>query len=259
MKVCLHSRQEAKYLKYANEIKVDFRDRKVLSDLYEKYPDKTFILEVYSNSEIDWDAIKEYNILSQGKLILCISNSEQMNKCKELDIKFYFGYPISNFYELRAVIACGVAYVRLDAPLFFKLDRVKEFGIPIRAVPNIAYLAYIPHKDGICGTWIRPEDLEDYEDYIDVIEFEDCDNHKEQALYRIYMEQKAWPGELNDIISNLNYKGTNRMIPPHTFGAKRISCGQRCQETGICHLCYRILDLANPELLSAYQESKNLS
>lgn len=259
MKVCLQNRQEAKYLKYADEIKVGFRDRRALPDMFEKYPEKDFILELYSNSEIDWNDIKEYNILSQGHLILCIANREQMNMCKEIDAKFYFGYPISSFYDLRAAVACGVCYVRLDAPIFFQLDKVKELGVPVRAVPNVAYLDFIPREDGVCGTWIRPEDLDDYAEYIEVIEFEDCDNRKEQALYRIYIEQKAWPGELNDIISNLNYNGTNRMIPPHTFGIKRAVCGQRCQETGRCKICYRTLDLANPTLLSDYRDAMNLS
>ena len=259
MKVCLQNRQEAKYLKYADEIKVGFRDRRALPDMFEKYPEKDFILELYSDSEIDWNDIREYNILSQGKLILCIANREQMNMCKEIDAKFYFGYPISSFYDLRAAVACGVCYVRLDAPIFFQLDKVKELGVPVRAVPNVAYLDFIPREDGVCGTWIRPEDLEDYEEYVEVIEFEDCDNRKEQALYRIYIEQKAWPGELNDIISNLNYNGTNRMIPPHTFGIKRAVCGQRCQETGRCKICYRTLDLANPTLLSEYRDAMNLT
>jgi hypothetical protein len=259
MKVCLQNRQEAKYLKYADEIKVGFRDRRALPDMFEKYPEKDFILELYSDSEIEWNDIKEYNILSQGHLILCIANREQMNMCKEIDAKFYFGYPISSFYDLRAAVACGVCYVRLDAPIFFQLDKVKELGVPVRAVPNVAYLDFIPREDGVCGTWIRPEDLDDYAEYIEVIEFEDCDNRKEQALYRIYIEQKAWPGELNDIISNLNYNGTNRMIPPHTFGIKRAVCGQRCQETGRCKICYRTLDLANPTLLSEYRDAMNLS
>lgn len=259
MKVCLQNRQEGKYLKLADEIKVGYRDRKTLPDLYEKYPEKTFVLELYSDSEIDWNDIKEYVILSQDRLTLCVANAEQMYKCRELKAKFYFGYPINSFYDLRAAIANGVSYVRLDAPLFFQLDKVKKLGVPIRAVPNVAYLDFIPRSNGVCGTWIRPEDLDDYEEYIDIIEFEDCDNRKEQALYRIYIEQKAWPGELNDIISNLKYEGTNRLIPPNQFGVRRAVCGQMCQETGICQLCYRVLDLANPILLGEYRDAMNLS
>ena len=259
MKICMHNRQESKYLNLADEIKIGFNDRKSLPDMFEKYPEKIFILELYSDSEIDWDEMKEYNILSREHLIFCIANKEQMNRCKEIEAKFYFGYPISNFYDLRAAIANGVVYVRLDSPIFFQLDRVKKLGVPVRAVPNVAYLDFIPRPEGVCGTWIRPEDLEDYEKYIDVIEFEDCDERKEQALYRIYIEQKEWPGELNDIITNFNYKGTNRMIPPHVFGARRIKCGQKCQETDKCKICYRFLDLANPELFSGYRDTTNLT
>ena len=46
-------------------------------------------------------------------------------------------------------------------------------------MPNVAYYAFIPREDGVCGSWIRPEDLNLYEPFIDVIEFEDCDVKKE--------------------------------------------------------------------------------
>lgn len=84
----------------------------------------------------------------------------------------------------------GACYVRLDAPLFFDLPNVKKIGIPIRAVPNVAYNDGLDRTDGVCGTWIRPEDLEAYGEYIDAVEFEDSDLKKEQAMYRIYAEDK---------------------------------------------------------------------
>ena len=65
--------------------------------------------------------------------------------------------------------------------MFFEMDEVKKFGVPVRAVPNVAHLNDIPTKNGIYGTWIRPEDLELYNDYITYIEFEDCDIKKESA------------------------------------------------------------------------------
>jgi hypothetical protein len=52
-------------------------------------------------------------------------------------------------------------------------------GIKLRVVPNISYYAFIPRDNGVCGSWIRPEDLELYEPYIETIEFEDCDIKKE--------------------------------------------------------------------------------
>jgi hypothetical protein len=78
--------------------------------------------------------------------------------------------------------------------------------------PNVAYYAYIPRDDGVCGGWVRPEDVDYYADYVDVFEFEDCDEKKEKALFKIYAEQGKWPGLLNDLITNLNYTAINRMI-----------------------------------------------
>ncbi len=259
MKVCLSGRQTNEYLLKANEIKIPYKDRKALSDYFINYPDANIILEIYSSDNIvDWKEIEHFNILSKGKLIICLSDTKEINQCKKLGIPYYLGYPIASFYDLQAVIALGVEYVRLDAPLFFKLDQIKNLDIKIRAVPNIAYLAYLHRENGVCGTWIRPEDISLYEDYIDVIEFEDADQKKEQALYRIYMEEKAWSGNLDMIITNLNYSAINRLIVPN-FGEMRISCGQRCQETQDCEFCYRALDLANPTLLSEYRDAMNLS
>ena len=84
----------------------------------------------------------------------------------------------------------GACYIKLDAPLFFNLPKVKKIGIPIRAVPNVAYDDNIDRIDGVCGTWIRPEDIDAYGQYIDTVEFGDCDQKKEQAMYRIYAEDK---------------------------------------------------------------------
>lgn len=68
------------------------------------------------------------------------------------------------------------------------------------------------------------------------------------------MEQKEWSGDLNMIITNLNYAGVNRMIPKD-FTTARLSCGQRCQSGGHCRLCYRYLELANPTLLANYKSN----
>ncbi len=119
-------------------------------------------------------------------------------------------------------------------------------------VANVAYYAYLPRENGVVGSYIRPEDVIHYNNYIHVIEFEDCDKKREQALYRVYMENKAWPGNLKTIITNLNYDGVNRMIPPN-FALTRMNCGQRCiSNASRCRVCYRYLDLGNPNLLREY-------
>lgn len=258
MKYCLNSRQEAAYLQKADEIKVEFRDRDIISDLIEKYPGKDIILMCYYNEITDWKKIEQWNILSRQHFIMCLSSISDAQECKARNIPFYFGYPVKTYYELRAMKDLGVRYVRLGEPLFFEMDMVRSIGVPVRVIPNIAYIDGFPRKDGVCGTWIRPEDLHLYEEYVETIEFEDTDVKREQALYRIYAEQKNWPGDLNLIITNLQYEGLNRIIVPD-MAEKRLNCGQRCQKASNCKLCYRALSLAMPDKIRDYMEATDQS
>lgn len=84
-----------------------------------------------------------------------------------------------------------------------------------------------------------------------VAEFEDCDQKKEQAMYRIYAEDKSWPTDLGLLITNFNHPGVNRMIGSE-YSSRRLDCGQRCQEGNGCQICYRLLTLANPKLIKDY-------
>lgn len=192
--------------------------------------------------------------MTKSNLVVALSTLADVNECKKYNIKFYLNYPITTFYELQALKNLGAEYALIDSPLVQDIIRAREVGIKLRVVPNVAYYAFIPREDGVCGSWIRPEDLNLYEPFIDVIEFEDCDVKKEQALYRIYMEQKSWPGDLGRIITNLNYLGVNRMIPSE-LSEKRMSCGQACMRGSHCKLCYRYLDLANPDLLQELKQN----
>lgn len=258
MKFCLRNRQESIYLMKADEIKVDFRDRRSIPDLIEKYPEATIILMCYPGEEIDWEDCKKWNILSRDKFIMCVSTMDDCLLCKDKGFKFYYGYPIKTFYELRALQGLGVCYVRLAEPIFFQMDEVKKFNIPVRLVPNVCYVDGLIRENGVCGTWVRPEDLDAYADYASVVEFEDCDNDKEQALYRIYAEQKRWPGDMSMLFTNFNYPGVNRMILPDVV-QRRLNCGQRCQANGACKVCYRACDLAIPDKYSYLKETTDQS
>lgn len=106
----------------------------------------------------------------------------------------------------------------------------------------------------MCGQWIRPENIPDYEEYITTLEFANVDKRQEQALFRIYKRQE-WMGELGLLINDLNYSGNNFLIDP-SYTAKRLDCGQICETRGTCHICYTMLDLANPKRLE-YLNQKN--
>lgn len=234
-------------------------DRDIIFTLVEKYPNKTinlcrYYIHAEDKEEINWQEIINFNRLTQGNFIFGVSYVDELLECQKNGIKFYYLNPISTFRDLQGLKALGVCYVLIDAPLFFQMDKVKNIGIPVRATANLAVRTLLPYTDGVPGPWIRPEDIELYEEYIDLIEFNRVNLEQERALFRIYAQQHNWPGDLELIIQDLNYPGINRMIPS-TLAEKRLNCAQRCQENNQCHLCWRMLDLANPDLLRDYQKN----
>ena len=253
MKYSLNARQDAEYLRKADEIKIQYRDIAIVPDLKEKYPAAALVVEVPPAQEWDIAKVKEAFILSKNTLTICIPEIKGyiVEGLKSNGIPFFYGYPITNDWELAAALKVGVSQVRIEAPLFFNQDRLKNLGVKVRVTANTASQGYLPFT-GINGSWIRPEDVDLYEN-IDIIEFEDCDKDKEQALYRIYAEQHAWPGKLSTLISNIDHDCVNRMLPPD-FTKARLNCGQRCTY-GACSLCSRYAYLADPDLLKNYLSS----
>lgn len=189
MKCCLNSCQSSEYLNKADELKVSYKDRHKIIDFIEHYPNKTIILDMRGyDGLIAWDDIKRYKIMTKDNFVIALNNLEDISFCKKENIKFYWNFPVSTFYDLKALKDLGVEYVLIESPLFHNIKEAASIGVKLRIVPNIAYYAFIPRDNGVCGSWIRPEDLYMYEPYIEAIEFEDCDLKKEQALYRIYCE-----------------------------------------------------------------------
>lgn len=249
MKFCLNSNLSHEYLQKADEIKIPFKDRNKIIDYLEKYPKATIILDMKKTNEIiDWQEIQRYSRMTKNNFIVALNNLVDAKQSKKMGIKFYWNFPVTSFYDLRGLQRLGAEYALIDSPLVQDIKHASQIGIPLRVVPNVAYYAYIPREDGVCGSWIRPEDLELYEPYISAIEFEDSDTKKEQALFRIYCEQKNWSGDLGMIITNLNYPGVNRMIP-QDLTERRMQCAQACQNGSNCKLCYRYLNLADPNFL----------
>ena len=258
MKFSLSSRQTSEYLNKADEIKVQWRDRNIIPDLFEKYPNATVNLCRYfqdSEKEIDWQQLDNFNILGQGRFILGLTLTNEMIEAESRGYNFYYLAAVRTFQELNELRDFGVCRIRLGAPLFFQMDIVRKvYSGPIYAIANMASNDSIfEHSNGVTGLWIRPEDVSIYEPYIDLIEFIG-DQKQEQALYRIYAEQHTWPGELSMVVQDLNYSCTNRMIPP-SLAETRLNCGQRCQEGGACRICYRMFDLADPEKIRNYLEA----
>lgn len=260
MKYCVSGRQPKSILQQADEIKMLYQDRDKLIDYIKDLSDKTFILEVPKEIELneaDWNLYKAYS--EKVNFMLCIHNLNMAKECKRNNVKYFWAYPVFSWYELQGLIKLEPCYISLGAPLSFSLEKVKKkTDISLRICPNLAYDAYIPRENGIYGTWVRPEDIETYEEYIDVCDFITDELSKEAILLRIYKENKAWPGNLSLLLTNFNVHVDNRALPEE-LGKTRMNCGQRCMETSNCHFCETAMMFATSLRDKHYADNKIVS
>lgn len=225
----------------------------------EDYPDKEYIYEIPSNTpaeNVQWKKLQSY--ADKVKIKLAIGNIKLNEECKKYGLQYYWGFPITTYYELQGIIDMGVCELFLGVPLTFDLEKCKSYNLPIRVIINQAYDPYIPRENGIQGFFIRPEDIEIYENYIDSVEFITSDNSKEATLLKIYKEDKSWPGNLNLLISNLQKNIDNRAIPDD-FAKNRINCQQKCIRNQNCHLCSNMFLFAKEVRKEAIDRKKNIN
>lgn len=241
MKCMVSCRQDINYIKdKATELKVLYKDKAILSYLVE--PDWTFQGQIniyYSakdDGEIDFTYIDKYKDLLN--ITLVVDNAHLIPMLKQSGYRAFWLYPITTYLELNSILALGADEVLIDQPLIFDLPQVKKIcgEVELRANPIRCYVPYVPRTDGICCSFIRPDDVDTYAEYIDHLEFGDQDLAKERIYARLYSEDKNWPGNLNLLLENLNYNIDNRGFP-EDFANKRIQCKQRCLRDNSCHYC----------------------
>jgi hypothetical protein len=239
-------------------VKVQWDDREKIMDFIEKVPDITVILEIPKYADIterDWATMEMYN--DKLDFYVTIQNLFIHQEVKEHGLRFYWPYPITSYYELRGIIALEPSYLLLGVPLCFDLKTVKSItNIPLRLIANTSYDPYIPRENGICGQWIRPEDVPAYEEYVTALEFVDANLTKEATLLHVYKENGYWPGNLNLLFDNFNFNVDNRAIP-EDLGERRMNCRQRCMSDGVCHRCISALQFA--DLIRKRHEEQVLS
>lgn len=242
MKFCLNSRVGSQYLKDADQIKVEYRDFKILTQLLEQYPDKEiiFFLTEIPDEEM-MKSLRNYSKIFNN-LILAFAYFPLNINCEGL--RFYTTYPVESFSEAKALVAYGVEYLKIGCPLFFQMDEVKALNIPIRFTPNQSWLSIVPRENGVCGQWMRPEDVIMY-DIIpgSVIEFDLCRVPEEEALFRIYKFEHKWGGPLSYLVHNLNNDAKNDYIAKDIASA-RLNCGHKCMTSSTCRICPNAFKLA---------------
>ena len=255
MQYCISGRQPITAIKQADEIKMLYQDIDRIIDYIKDFPDKTIIYEIPKDKiDVNWGLLRTY--AEHATLMVALHDLRLIPKCQEYGLKYYWAYPITSYYELRGMIDLNPCYLFLGAPLSFDLEHIHNLtGIPIRLCANVAYDAYMPRKDGVCGQWIRPEDVKHYAPYVSAIEFNtDFDLQKERTLLQIYKFNQEWPDNINYLITNLNANADNRALPDE-FGPLRVRCGQRCMQHGSCHYCKSAFIFAN-KVKQAYDESR---
>lgn len=246
MKFCLSGRQPKSVLAKADEIKMEFRDSEKLIEYIEDFPNTTFIIDIPKGIEkefINWNLFQAY--AAAADIIIGLRDLSLIDECKVHGLKFYYSLPIITWYELDAMIKLEPCYLYVTDSLYFSLDRIKrKTDIPIRLCANLAFDPYIPRENGIYGTWIRPEDVFHYEKWVDALEFYFTSLSHEATLLEIYKEKQEWPGNLNLLITNLNYNVNNRVVPEE-FGLYRATCGHKCTEMRACRMCENMMIFAD--------------
>lgn len=240
MKYCLSGRQPMSILKKCDEIRMRFQDIEKLIDYAREIPNKTYIIDIPKTvlpEDINWRLLEAFQETST--IILCIENLDLVDSCRKHNIKFYWAYKAITYYELRSLLALGVCYVDIGAPLCFDLENVRAIvhDTPLRMTVNNAVTHHLGGYRSLESQWVRPEDQDIYDKYIDAFDF--YTNHdltKEATLYHIYAENKKWPGNLKMLIDGLDCNIDNTCLP-FDFGTVRAKCKQRCMERGTCHYC----------------------
>lgn len=261
MKIALSSRQPPDYLSKANEIRVKYRDYEIIYDFIEKYPDKTYILEIpYSIENPDWTEIKSLNRITTN-LLVRVSRISDALYCEENNIPYFYGMIITTWEDLTYLSKSKSKYAVIGGDLFFSLETLKKyFSIPVRVVPNFIEYNFLNRLDtvdnlSVVSPWLQPEGTKFYEGLIDVLEFENCTLEQERAYYRLYGEGHEWRADLATLIVGLNADAKGRLINPEYFYPPRLNCGRRCLSGYTCRSCFRQLNLANKERLKEYKET----
>lgn len=180
------------------------------------------------NFKVSLERLKKFNI----------------EECQKRNIKYFWSYPAITHEDFINLCNLNVSDILVAGELFFDLPTLIKRHSNLRTVANFCTSNHIPHRNGIFGTYIRPEDVPIYEPYIKTLEFYSRDLVKEARLFKIYAQNKQWPGNLNLLLTNLNYDVDNRVIPKE-FAERRIKCQQKCMRDSACRFCETVFKYVN--------------
>lgn len=252
MRYCVNGRQPYSVINKADEIKFQYIDKDKILDMVEKYPEKIVILDVPGLEE-DWANWQVYNE-KFFEFHIALHDLRRANEFNEAQIKWYWPFPITSYYELKMIVNLHPSYLMIGPPLSFDLDHIVDYiyfdgettPIPLRMVVNVAHPDYLPENGthGVCGQWVRPEDAKLYSSRVQCFEFSNVDLKQEAIMLETYKEKQFWPGNISFLIQKLNASVDNRAIPEE-FGARRMTCGHKCWSGSRCKFCVTAFNFAD--------------
>ena len=232
MKFCVTDRVRDEILQKADEIKVRASN---FERLAAKELKAQFLLDYQDFLTISATALPLDNVIWRASKI------EDCQALSSAGRKFYWGYPLTSFFELQMIAALHPTYVLLGAPLFFSLIKVREVLNGISPETEIRLCANNPFPFGlhcalpnICSAFVRPEDIYIYDHYAQVIEFLTENPKQEEALFTIYTEDSKWNDNFRFISKDLDFDNT---LIPSGFAEYRIFCEQKCMKGERCKFC----------------------
>lgn len=235
MKYCISARQPIHIVKKSDEVDLKWNDREYLPQLIVDAPNVKVNLEVPQDQYAPYKTLSSF-IQEGANISLQLENLKNKEECQEYNIPFYLKQPLFDFWSIDNAVQNGVSELVIGGSLFFDLEAISKFEIPVRVTANNAIPDGFISENGIKGHYIRPEDIQYYEQYVSTVDFYSENLKQEETLLKIYKEDQNWPGNLSKIIHNLKFNVDNRGLPKE-FGQVRMTCRHKCMREHTCKFC----------------------
>lgn len=227
MKYCLKSYVDEIYLAQADQIRV--RPGDDVFEFLKKFPKSEILMASPSAPPMVDEETKK-------RIIIETLNPEPCEGFKTI-----YKRPVQNYADLRYLEEIGMYGAMVGAPLFFDQKGLENINLSLRVEANGSE-DYFGRPLKTTSPWMRPEDQEEYTG-IDVIEFYSTKKEREEALFRIYKNDKTWGGKLGELFNDFEVANAyNQLVDPSI--KRRANCRQRCMEGNGCALCDVALRLA---------------
>jgi hypothetical protein len=134
---------------------------------------------------------------------------------------------------------------QLGFEIFTCRELADEYGFRLRTDIGVVQKIHKTTED-YCSFFIRPEDIDEYGEVIDVFNLYFSQNEDVRdlnVLYDIYVNDKYWFGNLQEILPHLDNPLDSRCLLA-SFAKNRMGCKRRCLSNSACRICKNQMDLA---------------